>query len=136
MQDLPQSKPSDDQQLPASISSIGGKEGEGISIATAEMPLKAVGQEIQLPKEALSAGVVVTPQTVLLPPQIVQAGVKAVGPSVPVSVQPANGLQLPLTDEQIAKALHENIKTSIRWLAEWCVRKIKMVHAKVVRKHH
>ncbi len=34
------------------------------------------------------------------------------------------------------KALQESIKQSVRWLAEWCVRRIKIVHAKVIRKHH
>jgi hypothetical protein len=32
-----------------------------------------------------------------------------------------------LTDDQIAKGLHEGINT-VRWLAEWCVRKLKHLH--------
>lgn len=99
-------------------------------------PIQGIGQDIQLPKEIESAGVKVTPQTIPLPPQIAQAGVQAVGANVPVPNQPTHSIHLPLTDEQIARALQENIRQSIRWLAEWCVRKIKIVHANVVRKHH
>ncbi len=34
---------------------------------------------------------------------------------------------LPLTDDQIQEGLHHKIWESIRWLAEWCVRQIKMI---------
>jgi len=131
MNDLPQSGAPTD---PPSVS-MGGKEGEIMPAPSSEMPLKGIGQEISLPKEVVSAGVTVTPQTVPLPPQLTQAGVQAVGMNVPVPSHSASAIHLPLTDEQIATALQESIKQSVRWLAEWCVRKIKIVHAKVVRKH-
>ncbi len=137
MNDLPQITNTNDQPtIQPPTFSFNGKEGE--IIPAMESPLKGVGQEIQLPKEIESVGVKVTPQTVPLPPQLQQAGVQAVGANVPVPVHHAPAIQLPLTDEQIAKALKESIKHSIRWLAEWCVRKVKVVHAKVIRKdaHH
>ncbi|KKU02856.1 MAG: hypothetical protein UX99_C0020G0011 [Candidatus Amesbacteria bacterium GW2011_GWB1_47_26] len=34
---------------------------------------------------------------------------------------------LPLTDDQIKKGLHHKIWEGIRWLAEWCLRQLKMV---------
>lgn len=38
---------------------------------------------------------------------------------------------LPLTEDQIQMGLHQQVWASIRWLAEWCVRQIKMLHDKV-----
>lgn len=34
---------------------------------------------------------------------------------------------LPLTDDQIKLGLHHKVWEAIRWLAEWCVRQLKMV---------
>ena len=34
---------------------------------------------------------------------------------------------LPLTDDQIKKGLHHKVWEAIRWLAEWCLRQLKMV---------
>ena len=46
--------------------------------------------------------------------------------------QPQNvTVTLPLTEEQVVKGLHEHIWDSVRWLAEWCVRQIKMLHGRV-----
>ncbi len=123
------------QHNPQCASMNGGKEGEPVSVQSSELPLKPVSQEIELPKEVVSAGVQVIPQATSVPPQIAQAGVQAVGHHAPVNIQSSSVIHLPLTDEQIAKALHESIADSIRWLAEWCVRQIHIVHAKVLRKH-
>jgi hypothetical protein len=41
---------------------------------------------------------------------------------------------LPLTEDQIEKGLHMQIWNSIRWLAEWCMRQIKMLKDRVVYK--
>ena len=38
---------------------------------------------------------------------------------------------LPLTEEQVQTGLHQQVWASIRWLAEWCVRQIKLLHDKV-----
>jgi len=38
---------------------------------------------------------------------------------------------LPLTEEQVRDGLHHKVLDSFRWLAEWCVRQIKMLHGKV-----
>lgn len=110
----------------------GGKETEGV-FSSSELPLKAVGQEVMLPKEVLSAGVKTQPTTVPLPPQIANLGVAAVGSNVPPTPTSGSTVTLPLTDAQIAAALHESVTSSIRWLAEWCTRRIKMMHEKVIK---
>jgi hypothetical protein len=39
-------------------------------------------------------------------------------------------VSLPLTEEEMSRALHLKIIYSLRWLAEWCRRLIKMVGGK------
>ena len=41
---------------------------------------------------------------------------------------------LPLTEDQIQKGLHQQVWDSIRWLAVWCIRQIKMLKDRVVYK--
>lgn len=88
------------------------------------------GQELELPKEVAGAGVKTQPTTVVLPHAVTQIGVKPVGQMVmPKAVTTA----LPLTDDQIAQGLKQSITSSWRWLAEWCVRKLKQLHRKIVK---
>src|SRR3989344_4363561 len=84
--------------LPTVASGL-SKEVEG-NIEMGELPLTPTNQEANIPKEVSSAGVSVHPTTV----------------------------PIPLTDDQIAAGLKKSVKVSIRWLAEWCVRKIKQMH--------
>lgn len=41
---------------------------------------------------------------------------------------------LPLTREEVEKGMHRNVMDSVRWLAEWCIKTIKMFHGKVAYK--
>lgn len=41
---------------------------------------------------------------------------------------------LPLTKDEVDKGLHHKVLDSVRWLAEWCIRMIKMFHEKVAYK--
>ena len=41
---------------------------------------------------------------------------------------------LPLTKDEVEKGLHHKVLDSVRWLAEWCIRMIKMFHGKVAYK--
>jgi len=110
-----------------------GKEGEAVRVATAEFPLQEVGSEIELSKEVILSGVQV--HSADKPPQIIEEqSVVRVAQAAPKAQIPGDSVVLPLTDEQIAKALHQSVTTSVRWLAEWCVRKMKVVHATVTRK--
>lgn len=38
---------------------------------------------------------------------------------------------LPMTEQQVTEGLHHQVWESARWLAEWCVRQIKLLHGKV-----
>lgn len=49
-----------------------------------------------------------------------QVGMGAGGPTNPK-------ITIPLTDDQIKLGLHHKVWEAIRWLAEWCVRRMKML---------
>lgn len=125
-------QPSNQPQTPPQpIGSTGlGKEVD--STVTIGETIKDISpREIELPKEVASAGVKVHPTTVTVPPKVSQYGVKPIGPNQPVA--PTATVQLPLTDDQIAQGLKASITSSWRWLAEWCVRKLKQLHRKIVK---
>ena len=49
------------------------------------------------------------------------------------SANPQNPkVQIPLTDDQIKDGLHHKVWEAVRWLAEWCVRQMKILHRKLV----
>ena len=82
--------------------------------------------DVEVTPELARAGVVKRSERMELPPDVAQMGVTAVGPGQPMT-QVAT-IQLPLTDEQIMVGLHAQILSSVRWLSEWCVRRLKQVH--------
>lgn len=108
-----------------------GKEVEAGSLGLEQPTIKDVsGAEIELPKEVASAGVRVQPATVQLPQSVAQMGVTSVGQT---TQSQATTVALPLTDDQIAQGLKLGITSSWRWLAQWCVRKIKQLHQKIMK---
>lgn len=52
-----------------------------------------------------------------------------------VLLNPAKGeakiVELPLTEDQVVQGLHMQVYDSLRWMAEWCVRQIKLLHGRV-----
>lgn len=40
-------------------------------------------------------------------------------------------ISLPLTDDEVEFGLAQKVTESIRWLAEWCLRLIKITHGKI-----
>ncbi|OGG24186.1 hypothetical protein A3A79_03270 [Candidatus Gottesmanbacteria bacterium RIFCSPLOWO2_01_FULL_43_11b] len=107
------------------------KEKQEISSGGLEAPaLKEVGKEGELPPEVTGAGVQMHPTNVPLPQPVQQLGVKQVGTT---AVQQPASVTLPLSDDQIAKGLHQSITSSWRWLAEWCMRKLKQIK-KIIKK--
>lgn len=116
---------------PINQSGIGsiGKEQEPGGAGFEQPGLRDVqGAEIELPKEVVVAGVTQTPTAVQLPQAVTQMGVSAVGTAV---IPQAPAAVLPLTDDQIVQGLKQSITSSWRWLAEWCVRKLKQLHKKI-----
>lgn len=81
-----------------------------------------IGKEVELPPEVVKAGVSIHSDTVVLPPPVIQLGVKQTG--VQASPPITTTIALPLNDDQIAKGLQQSLTTSWRWLAEWCKRQL------------
>lgn len=103
----------------------GGTTDEGLRDAT--------GQEYEPSPEVASAGVKVHPTVVPIPTPVANMGVKAAGHNVPV--QTTTTVVLPLTDDQIAAGLHAGITNSIRWLAAWCIKRLKQFHIAIKTVH-
>lgn len=120
----PTNNPPDDTYQSGSIA----KEIEGgIGMAPAEIsPVTEVGKDIDLPKEVQNAGVSIHPTVVQIPQPLSQAGVQPAGGNVPVGS--GKTVVLPLSDDQIAQGLHQGIDSSWRWLAEFCIRRLKQMH--------
>jgi len=110
------------QVSPSSVN----KEVVGGGIDRQDSLRDATGQETKLSPEVSSSGVRIHPTTVSIPPPVAKMGVQPVGQNVPVHT--TSTVVLPLTDDQIAVGLHQSITNSVRWLAAWCVRRLKQVH--------
>ncbi len=100
---------------PAQSSSGANKEVEPAGIVE-------TGKVVEMPPEAVGTGVKVHPTSVPIPPKVSQLGAVPVGQTAP----PAS-TTVPLTDDQIAQGLTQSITSSWRWLALWCVRKLKQL---------
>ncbi len=129
MDDLPTTQPMNPTPSSGGGSPVGSMAKESAPpTANAEAPLiTEIGKEVDLPAEVKKAGVTLRSDTVTLPKPVQHMGLTPVGQSAPTQSQAAT-VALPLTDDQIAKGLHQSLLTSWRWLAEWCTRQLKQAH--------
>jgi len=117
--------------IPPSISGPGlGKEGEAMSVG--EQPIQEIHKELELSKEVVAAGVKMQPTVVILPKPVQQMGVRQIGVNTGLSNRAT--ISLPLTQPQIAKGLQDDIQNSWRWLAVWCMRKLKQFRLFQIKK--
>lgn len=93
------------------------------SVSPESSGIKEVGADIELPKEVQAAGVRTTSDSVQIPQPVAQMGVTAVQSAPP----PPPASPVPLSDDQIAKGLTQSIANSVRWLAEWCRKRLKQL---------
>ena len=122
---VPTNSPTSVQPDGMAVTSLGSKEIVGGSINPQEGLRDATGKEVEIPKEVAAVGVKVRPTTIPIPPAVAKMGVKPAGQNIPV--QTTSTIVLPLSDSQIASGLHESITSSLRWLTEWCIRRLKQV---------
>ena len=99
----------------------------GVGLGNFEIPdLTEIGKDVELPKEVESAGVKVIPSPQRNVPLQKSTTVQYTGPVQTGSA--TNAVKaVPLTDDQIAAGLKMSVKSSWRWLSEWCVRKLKQM---------
>lgn len=125
-------KVKEEKQVSITVSG-GGKEEEPIGNET----LKEAPGEFKETAPAKEVSAFIKPTSVVpeIPPEIEKTGViKHTGPTTPIPKKPTS-VNLPLTDEQIVRGLHAHIWESLRWLAVWCVRKLKKAHIFVREAH-
>lgn len=136
---LPNSSSPNPIKPPAQENSSTLKEHGGFS-SSIQMESVSLPEE-HIPKEVVSSGVV-HKELVDVPPDVAQLGVQVAGGQQSVNQQASVSITitLPISDDQVISGLHENFKTSIRWLALWCLRQLKrahlalkVVHGKVLR---
>lgn len=120
------------QSSPTSQTTTHALTKEQEPIGSNEPVLEEIGQEISVAPELEKIGVLKTSETIVLPPDVRKMGVTAVGVGQPVVT---TTVRVPLTDDQIIKGLHAQIISSIRWLAEWCIRQLKKghIHLKTIK---
>lgn len=124
---VPTPQPNGQQPLTeAPWSSQGGMSKEHEILLSSEEPIEAV-KEFQIPKE-VSPHLQPVSETVELPPDLKQAGVTIPPQDMPVVAPAQTGPSLPLTDDQIGQGLQADLTTSFRWLAEWCLKQIRLFH--------
>jgi len=123
---------------PLSVGSF-SKETE-IRSTRANEPVSEINTEVNLPKEVEQAGVFKHQETIELPPDIKKMGVSVSGASTPVPQTPLPTVTLPISDTQVVVGLHAQVTQAIRWLAVWCIRRLKKahialktIHGKIVR---
>lgn len=85
-------------------------------------------KEMDVPKE-VEKHVSVTNESIELPPDLKKMGVSTPASTSAVSqVVPSKPINLPLSDDQIGTGLQSQLMTSLRWLAEWCLKQLKVAH--------
>lgn len=95
------------------------------TVKDSEVEARDLTRELEIPKEVQNIGVVQRKETIEIPPDIANLGVRPTGVAVP-RVQPS--LKLPIDDTKIMQGLQLNILSSLRWLSEWCLFQLKKAH--------
>lgn len=114
--------------VPVSVTTGPGKEGSPVPVNSLET-VSEVATEIELPVEVEKAGVVSFKETVELPPDVKNLGVTQTGTAVPIQITPVlPQVDLPISDNLVVAGLHASIGNAFRWLATWCIKKLKKAH--------
>lgn len=125
---------------PLSVATGVGKEGSPVEVNSPDT-VSEITSEVEIPSEVEKAGVVSFKETIELPPDIRKLGVTQIGASVPVQNAPLlPQVDLPISDSQVVVGLHAGIGNAFRWLANWCIKKLKkahvalkVIHGKIIR---
>jgi hypothetical protein len=125
----------DSSQLPHQVQdqpisySGGGKEAEPLASSGETIPLVEVAHSPEIAPEVESwMEKVEKAQDVQLAQPVMQDD--AVVVAHPSSQVVSDQVILPLTLDQIESAQKHSVGESVRWLAEWCIRLTKVLHAK------
>lgn len=117
----------------SSTSPPGGVDKEKEARQIAEGPLEEIVEPE--PSEEVARHLVKTREEIRLPPDLKTMGVSTPAVTKAVSDTATTSPTLPLTDDQIALGLQAQILSSLRWLAEWCLRQLKKAHLHLKKVH-
>lgn len=132
------------QSIPTPVPTVsipaGGKEKEPIKTGNTELVSETTG-DAELAPEMEKAGVIQFKETIELPPDMKKLGLGPAGASVPfTSLTAIPPVVLPISDQQVVTGLQANVSSAIKWLATWCVKKLKkahvalkIIHGKIIR---
>lgn len=136
MHNLPNPQTSGDDSRVAQ--SVGSTNKETL-VTSEQPPIEEIASDVELSPELEEAGVLKRSETIDLPLDVTNLGVTGTGHAQPLST--ADTIQLPLDDQQIITGRKAKLTSSWRWLAEWCLFRLKKAHialkvvaGKIVRK--
>lgn len=122
---LPPAGTATKQPQPVTAVSHPVKESEPIKSAE---PLQTITSEAEIAPEVTKAGVQVLKETIELPPDLAKLGVAPSGTGAVITAAVPAQVVLPLSDDQVVVGLHQKVTSALRWLAAWCVKKLKKAH--------
>lgn len=111
-----------------SVGHAGGKEIEGVALSPNE-EVSEVSAEVEVPQTVERAGVVKIAETIELPPDVKKLGVTQTGAATPLTQTTSiPSVQLPISDTQVVGGLSASVSLALRWLAVWCIKRLKKAH--------
>lgn len=131
VQDNQQSNQSSTQPVPNNQPVSGGMAKESEMPVSTEPRLEDA-QEFQVPKEVANH-VQVQPHKPEIPPDLKSIGVTNAPADQTVSDLTSSPRKTVLTDDQINDGLQKPPTDSFRWLAEWCVKQLKLMHVHLTK---
>ena len=121
--------PSSNKQQPAPVANATIHKEHEIPLAgTASETVSEIITEVEISPEVEKAGVTAYRETIELPPDVKKLGVTPTGAATPVVTAVVPPVILPISDDKVVAGLHAQILSSLRWLAVWCIKKLKKAH--------
>jgi len=147
MADLPQDDPvGQDPLVPSDDKNKSGLSGGGVGGAKGKERLDGAGRQEVTPMTEYTRKVDLEPEVeswleklekedqVLQKPVTDDKGQVVLDDSQQDDKKSGFKVVLPLTKDEVEKGLHHKVVDSVRWMAEWCIRMIKMFGKKVAYK--
>ena len=120
-------------QSPINSTSTGDKEKEAPRSNASEI-VQEVGKQVEIPSEVEKAGVIHYKETIEIPPDVRKMGLTPTGANVPVVSQTPQ-VTLPVSDQIVYQGLHADFTNAVKWLAVWCMKKLKTAHLALKKVH-
>lgn len=111
---------------------ISGGLSKEVDMPRVSEPIIQEVKEYEVPKE-VSSHVTKVQENIEIPPDLKNIGVAQPHSHGKVSDVLQKEIKLPLSDDQIGIGLQADTKSSLRWLAEWCLKQLKNFHLTLIK---